>query len=112
MKGQEPPIFVFLECSNSNKTRGLQVASQETDPNSRKKKTTDRRDQKAQRNAGVIPAEWVRYRERSTMERAFGRLQDEFGGRNIWVRGHEKVSCHLMLSVVVLTVDQWLRMVQ
>lgn len=82
------------------------------DPNPRKKKAADRREQKAQRNAGFIPAERVRYRERSTVERAFGRLKDEFGGRNIRVRGHEKVLCHLMFSVVVLTVDQMLRMVQ
>ena len=82
------------------------------DPNPRKKKAPDRREQKAQRNAGFIPAERVRYRERSTVERAFGRHKDEFGGRNIRVRGHEKVLCHLMFSVVVLTVDQMLRMVQ
>ena len=57
-------------------------------PNPLKKKAADRREQKAQCNAGFIPAEWVRYRERSTVERAFGRLKDEFGGRNIRVRGH------------------------
>ncbi len=54
----------------------------------------------------------VRYRERSTVERAFARLKDEFGGRNVRVRGHKKVTCHLMFGVLVLTVDQLLRMVQ
>ncbi|MXW83087.1 MAG: transposase [Rhodothermaceae bacterium] len=77
-----------------------------------KNKTADCREQKAQRNAGFIPAERVRYRERSTVERAFGRLKNEFGGPNIRVRGHENVLCLVMFSVVVLTVDQMLRMVQ
>ncbi len=71
----------------------------------------DRREQKAQRRAGFIPPERVRYRERSTVERAFGRLKDEFGGRHVRVRGHGKVRCHLMFGVVVLTVDALLRMV-
>ena len=81
------------------------------DPKPRKKKAADRREQKAQCNAGLIPAERVRYREYSTVERAGGRLEDEFGGRNIPVRGHEKVLCNLMFSVVKLTVNQMLRMV-
>ena len=55
-----------------------------------------------------MPAERIRYRERISV----GRLSDEFGGRNIRVRGYEKVLCHLMFSAVVLTVDQMLRMVQ
>ena len=55
------------------------------------------------RRAGFIPPERVRYRERSTVERAFGRLKDEFGRRH--VRRHSKVRGHLMFEVVVLTVD-------
>ncbi len=82
------------------------------DPNPRKQKAAHEREQKARRNAGFVPAERVRYRERSTVERAFGRLKDEFGGRNLRVRGHEKVMCHLMFGVLVLTVDQMLRMIQ
>ena len=46
------------------------------------------------------------------MERAVGRLKDEFGARHVRVRGHEKVTCHLMFAIVVLTVDQLLRRIQ
>ncbi len=53
------------------------------DKNPRNKKAEHQREQKAQRNAGFIPPERIRYRQRS----AFGRIKDEFGGRNIRVRG-------------------------
>ena len=56
-------------------------------------------------------AEDVRYNERSTAERSNGRLKDEFGARHIWVRGNEKVMCHLMFGVLALTVDQLLKFV-
>ena len=82
------------------------------DRNPRRKKAEYQREQRAQRNAGFIPPERVRYRERSTVERAFGRLKEEFGARNIRVRGHEKVTCHLMFGVLVLTVDQMLKLIQ
>ena len=64
----------------------------------------------AQRNAGHVPAEDLRYRERTTVERVNGRLKDEFGARHIRVRGHGKVLCHLMFGIVALTVDQLLRL--
>ena len=44
------------------------------------------------------------------MERVFGRLKDEFGGRHVRVRDHGKVACHLMFGMLALTVDQLLRM--
>lgn len=56
-------------------------------------------------------AEDARYNERSTAERANGRLKDEFGARDIWVRGDKKVMCHLMFGVLALTVDQLVRFV-
>jgi hypothetical protein len=58
------------------------------------------------------PADAVRYRERSGAERANGRLKDEFGGRHIWVRGAVKVMSHLMFGILVLSVDQLLRLRQ
>ncbi|WP_222863066.1 transposase [Marinomonas sp. IMCC 4694] len=58
------------------------------------------------------PADTVRYRERSGAERANGRLKDEFGGRHIWVRGEVKVMSHLMFGILVLSVDQLLRLRQ
>ncbi len=82
------------------------------DKNPRNQKAAHDQELKAQRHANFIPAERQRYKERSTVERAFGRVKEEFGARNLRVRGHEKVMCHLMFGVVVLTVDQMLRWIQ
>ena len=58
------------------------------------------------------PAEKIRYNERTAVERVFGRLKDEFGGRMIRVRGAAKVMTHLMFGILALTADQLLRFVQ
>jgi hypothetical protein len=63
-----------------------------------------------QRRAGYELAENVRCHERSAAERVNARLKDEFGGRNVRVRGHSKVLCHLMFGILVLTVDQLMRL--
>ena len=55
-------------------------------------------------------AEQDRYKERTMVERANARLKDEFGGRNVRVRGPAKVMAHLMFGVVALTVDQLLKL--
>jgi hypothetical protein len=55
-------------------------------------------------------AEQDRYKERTMIERVNARLKDEFGASHIRVRGASKVMAHLMLGVLALTVDQWLRM--
>jgi transposase len=52
-----------------------------------------------------------RYRERTSVERVYGRLKDEFGGRMIRVRGYAKVMTHLMFGMLALTADQLLRLV-
>ena len=57
------------------------------------------------------PHEAQRYKERSTVERVNGRLKDSFGIHRINVRGHNKVSSHLMFAVLALTADQLLRWV-
>ena len=61
--------------------------------------------------AGYELAEDVRYNERTSAERVNARLKDEFGGRNVRVRGHAKVLCHLMFGIVALTVDQLMRLI-
>ena len=58
------------------------------------------------------PAEQIRFRERTTVERVFGRLKDEFGGRMIRVRGSTKIMAHLMFGILALTADQLLKFVQ
>jgi hypothetical protein len=65
---------------------------------------------KARRAINFETAEQVRYRERTTAERANARLKDEFGGRFVRVRGHAKVMCHLMFGVLALAVDQLMRL--
>jgi hypothetical protein len=57
-------------------------------------------------------AEQERFKERTLVERVNGRLKDEFGARNIYVRGAQKVMAHLMFSVLTLTVDQLLRLLR
>jgi hypothetical protein len=66
---------------------------------------------RARRKAGYVPAEEVRYNQRSSAERVNGRLKDEFGARNLWVRGDAKVFCHLMFGVLALSIDQLMRLV-
>lgn len=54
-------------------------------------------------------AEEERFKERTLIERVNGRLNDEFGARNIYVRGAQKLMAHLMFSVLAQMVDQLLR---
>ena len=49
------------------------------------------------------PAEKIRYRGRGAVERCNSELKDNYGARNVRVRGHLKVFLHLMLGVVALT---------
>ncbi len=46
------------------------------------------------------------------MERVNARLKDEFGGRNVRVRGAAKVMAHLMFGVLALTVDQIRKLIE
>ena len=55
------------------------------------------------------PAEEQRYKQCTTVERAYSRLKDEFGARTVRVRGPQKVFAHLMFGVLALTVDSLLK---
>lgn len=55
------------------------------------------------------PHQQVRFRERTSVERVFSRLKDEFGGRQVRVRGAAKVMAHLMFGVLAMTADQIIR---
>jgi len=57
----------------------------------------------------LAPAERARFAERTTVERVYSRLKDEFGARSIRVRGYAKVMAHLMFGVIALAADQLLR---
>ena len=58
----------------------------------------------------LTPAESVRFRQRSSVERVNSRLKDHFGARLMHYRGAAKIMAHLMFSVLALTVDQWLKL--
>ena len=53
-----------------------------------------------------------RYKERTVAERMNARLKDEFGGNNVWVRCPVKVMSHMMFGVLVLSADQFMRILQ
>ena len=57
------------------------------------------------------PHEAQRYKERSTVERVYARLKEEFGGRMVRVRGPAKVMTSLMFGIIALIADQLLRLV-
>jgi hypothetical protein len=57
-------------------------------------------------------AEADRYKERTMIERVNGRLKDEFGGRQVRLRGASKIMAHLMFGVLALTVDQMLKLLR
>ena len=56
------------------------------------------------------PAEMVRYKERSSVERVNSHLHDEHGGRHVRVRGPVKVAAHLAFGLMVIAAEQMLRM--
>ncbi len=66
---------------------------------------------KRRRRIALPTAEDIRFNERTTAERVNGRIKDDFGGRTIRVRGHDKVLCHLMFGVLALTIDHLIRLV-
>jgi len=60
----------------------------------------------------MAPHEAQRYKIRTTAERSNARLKEDFGADNVMVKGHAKVSLHLMLGVVVLFADQLIRLLE
>lgn len=58
------------------------------------------------------PHEAQRYKTRTGAERSNARLKDEFGARNVQVRGAAKVMTHLMFGVVALCADQLMRLLR
>ena len=68
------------------------------------------RERKGADRADFIHRTDQRYGKRTVVERVNGRLKDEFGARHLRVRGHKKVQAHLMFGIVVLCVDQIMRL--
>jgi len=70
------------------------------------------RNSRGKESIPMAPHEAERYKIRTTAERANARLKEDFGADNIMVKGHPKVSLHLMLGVVVLFADQLIRLLE
>jgi hypothetical protein len=66
---------------------------------------------KAKRTINLPTAEDVRYNQRSSAERVNSNLKDNFGGKQIRVRGNPKVYAHLMFGLLALTALQLMRLV-
>jgi len=58
----------------------------------------------------MAPHEAVRYNERTVAERLNSRIKEDFGARNVMVKGAEKVKTHLMFGLIVLFADQLLKL--
>ena len=75
-------------------------------------RTADHKAAKLARRTVDLPlAEAVRFKARTAVERVFSRLKDQAGGSTLRVRGPTKVMCQLMFGILVVTVDQLIRLV-
>ncbi len=58
------------------------------------------------------PHEAQRYKDRTCAERVNAELKDNFGARQVWVKGQAKVHAHLMFGVLCLCAEQIMRLLQ
>ena len=79
-------------------------------PKNKKTKEDLKQEELAMKTLNWTPAEKVRFRFRTSVERFFSQLKDNFACRQIRFRGHAKVYCHLMFSVIALAADQLVRL--
>ena len=68
------------------------------------------REERARAALKWSPAEAIRYKKRAPAERFNAILKENYLGTFVRYRGHMKVSCHTMFSVLVLTADLLLRL--
>ena len=68
-----------------------------------------KRESKAKRKINFETAEDIRYKQRSSAERVNGQLKDNLGGKQIRVRGNEKIFTHLMFGLLSLAALQMMR---
>lgn len=68
------------------------------------------RQKRGEQSAEMPPHQANRFGERTTVERVYSRLKQEFGGNFVRVRGWAKVMTHLMFGILALTADQILRL--
>jgi hypothetical protein len=79
--------------------------------NPRRKKEAHETEERAKRHANYQEAHTIRYNQRSSAERVNSNLKDNYGAKNVRVRGHAKVYCHLMFGVLACATEQLMRLV-
>jgi hypothetical protein len=67
---------------------------------------------RAKRKAGYELAENMRYKQRTSSERVNSSLKENCGGKHVLVRGASKVLCHLTLGLLVVAVEQLVRLIE
>ena len=70
--------------------------------------------EKNPRGRKVLPMarhEVIPYNERTVSERFSRRLKEEFGGKNVRVRGYKKVKLHLMFGIIALFADPLIKLI-
>jgi hypothetical protein len=72
-------------------------------PKTTKAKEDHEQEALAKKTLNWQPAEEIRFKHRTAVERFNSNLKDNFGGRTIRVKGHQKIFCHLMFSVLALS---------
>jgi hypothetical protein len=58
----------------------------------------------------MAPHEAIRFNGRTASERFNSLLKEEFGAKNVMVRGARKVNLHLMFGVLALFADQLIKL--
>ena len=60
----------------------------------------------------MCPAKTVRYNERTAAERVNSELKDNYALETIRVKGHKKVSCHIMFAILALAAKKIFNLIQ
>jgi hypothetical protein len=81
-------------------------------PHTAEQKTEKELEIERKKHLNFTTAEDRRYKRRLPKERFNALFKDYCGGRNIFYRGHAKVSCHVMFGVLALTASTLIKMLQ
>ena len=82
----------------------------DSNPRSKQIKAENAAERERRDHLNLSDAKDRRYNERTNVERAIGRIKDDFGGRFVRVRGHLKVACHLGFGIAALTAESLIRL--
>jgi hypothetical protein len=95
---------------SENSRRAGRVPLIDGNPRSKQAKAERAEERQRRDHLNLSDAKDRRYNERTNVERAIGRIKDDFGGRFVRVRGHLKVACHLGFGIAALTAESLIRL--